>query len=84
MSKNAIFITRERYSEEGLIAMLIKHTLTGLATVIDKTDVTNINLVIKRTRNAVSLLCEMHLLYVGYKGRNYFLIVQGFENKKCE
>lgn len=76
MSKNAIFITRERYSEEVLIAMSVRHTLTGLETFIG--DVTNINLVIERTRNAVSLLCEMHLLYVGYKGRNYFLIVQGF------
>ena len=34
MSKNAISITRERYSEEMLIAMLVGHTLADLKTFI--------------------------------------------------
>ena len=31
MSKNAILITREHYSEEVVIAMLIRHTLAFIA-----------------------------------------------------
>ena len=64
------FITRERYSEEVLIAMLVGHTLAS------------VNLVVLR-RSGLRLYWRDAPSICYRKGRNYFSNVQGFWVKTC-